>query len=80
MIVEKRLELSASKEIDRLNRMVSDLTKENRDLQERLEFAEQSAACYYEQLYGETLPDSWEWSSSDEDRACRAGDLNAPLE
>lgn len=75
LIVEKRLETSLSKEVDRLNHIISDLSRENSDLYDRLEFAEQSVACYYEQLYGESLPESWEWSSSDEDRACKAGDV-----
>lgn len=70
LIVEKRLETSLSKEVDRLNRIVSDLSRENRDLLERCEFAEQSAACYYEQLHGESLPASWEWGK----------DENAPFE
>lgn len=70
LIVEKRLETSLSKEVDRLNRIVSDLSRENRDLQDRCEFAEQSAACYYEQLHGESLPASWEWGKDD----------NAPIE
>lgn len=70
LIVEKRLETSLSQEVEKLNRIVSDLSKENDDLRERLGFAEQSAICYYEQLYGETLPASWEWGKDD----------NAPLE
>lgn len=80
LIVEKRLETSLSKEVDKLNRIINNLNKENQDLFERLQFAEQSCICYYQQLFGETPPPSWEWSSLYEDSACRAGDLNAPLE
>lgn len=56
-----RMQNALRTELDSLRAACIALETENKDLKERLEFAEHSAALYYEQMTGEQCPPSWEW-------------------
>ena len=59
-LYEERLKTSQGQEIEKLRRIVSQLSEENADLSRRLAFAEDSAKLYYEQMTGETAPGTYE--------------------
>lgn len=59
-LYEERLKTSQGQEIERLQRIVGQLSEENSDLARRLAFAEDSAKLYYENLTGETAPATYE--------------------